>query len=114
MRLTTQVSIFSLLLLAACGSKNERPDAKASWINKPGLKLVTYNMKTDYDEYGNRLPEAKPVVTQFATCEAMLTALNVSVCFDPLSQRELKRSLDQTQKYVETLKDRCGSKCWGL
>jgi hypothetical protein len=44
----------------------------------------------------------------------MLQALNVAVCFGPKDQREVKRSLDESQKYIELLKERCGVSCWGL
>lgn len=114
MRLTTLVSICSALILAGCSGAVDRPNADAKWINKPALKLVGYNLKTDYDQYGNRLPEAKPKEQVFGSCDEMLQALNVSVCFDPKGQKEVKRSLNESQEYISLLKEKCGMRCWGL
>ena len=119
MRLTRLQSTFSWTLvsfsslLVACGGI-ERPDAVSTYISATTLKTTSYNIKKDYDDQGNRKPDAKPVVRRFKSAEELLLSLNVAVCFDVPSQKELHRFLDENRKYLQNLKDRCGVSCLGL
>lgn len=113
--LTILASICSLFLLTGCSSSGlDRPDANATWINASGLKTESYNLLKDYDNDGNRLPDAKPTVAKYATAQEMLRQMNVWVCFDVASQKEIKAKLDEANQYIKLLKDKCGSSCWGL
>ena len=102
-RLTKPLSVFSLLLLAACGSV-ERPNANACWVNAAGGYKTCYNLLTDYDRNGVRLPGAKPSLVPLTD----IRQLNGALTFDAPSQKELKRFMDQSRKEYNDLKARCG------
>ena len=97
-----RLSVFSLLVLCACGSV-ERPDANACWVNAAGGYKRCYNLLSDYDQNGVRLPSAKPI-----DVPVTLQSLNGALTFDAASQKELKRFLDQSRKEYNDLKARCG------
>jgi hypothetical protein len=101
--LTKFLSVSSLLLLAACGSV-ERPNANACWVNAAGGYKRCYNLLTDYDANGIRLPGAKPKDVPLSS----IKELNGALTFDATSQKELKRFMDETRKEYHDLKERCG------
>lgn len=97
------LSVSSLLVLAACGSV-ERPNANACWVNAAGGYKTCYNLLTDYDKNGVRLPGAKPKNVPLTE----LKQLNGALTFDAASQKELKRFLDESRKEYADLKEQCG------
>jgi hypothetical protein len=64
-----------------------------------------YNLLTDYDANGIRLPGAKPKNLPLTE----IKQLNGALTFDAKSQKELKRFLDETRKEYADLKERCGA-----
>ena len=115
MRLMRPLVICSLIFLGACAGV-DRPDGYAKYINRPGRKIVAYQMKTDYDVNGNRLPDAKPVETKFQSDKDLLDALGKSlhVCFDAHAQKEIKRAAKESADLITALRERCAERCWGL
>lgn len=51
--------IFSLLFLPGCAAI-ERPNVDLLVVNAPKKYARGYNFKTDYNDSGDRLPDAKP------------------------------------------------------
>jgi hypothetical protein len=102
-RLMRHLSVFSLLALTACQNV-ERPNANACWVNASGGYKRCYNLLTDYDSNGIRLPNAKPKDVPISE----LKHLNGALTFDASSQRELKRFMDESRKEYKDLKERCG------
>lgn len=82
---TTNSVIFKLLLAAACFlleagcASVERPYSYVWGINGSASQREGYNIKTDYDSEGVRLPNAKSVLRPLGS----LRELNGAVCFLP-------------------------------
>jgi len=56
-----------------------RPDTDILTVNAPGSHLRGYNLKRDYDDEGNRKPDAKPTIKPVSG----LADLNKMTCTDP-------------------------------
>lgn len=69
----------TLCLITSGCNEVERPDSPTCVINAPARATICYNLKTDYDDQGNLKPTAQPLVTQYPTTDAMITALNKGV-----------------------------------
>ncbi len=75
MRLSTTLLIsFSL---SACGVP--KPDTDICGVNSEANHKLCYNLKKDYDNNGNRKPDAKPKVVEIQS----LHDLNKNICTDP-------------------------------
>jgi len=79
MRSTTNLVICSSLLLCSCASV-QRPNAYAWGVNGKAEQIEGYNVKTDYDDNGVRLPDAKKVIHPLPNG---LRDLNGAICFLP-------------------------------
>lgn len=85
--------------LIACESV-QRPDAMIWGVNGPKKHLKGYNLRNDFDNDGNRKPDAQP---QFKSLTG-LPDLNAYVCFDPPGIEEIKRYIGELRQYA---KDNC-------
>lgn len=90
--------IFSLLM-AGCSSI-ERPDSNLCGINAVGLRLHCYNLKKDFNNKGQRLKNAKPLVVQFKTEKEMLDFMNKGFMMDVTS-------FERTNVFVKEVREYC-------
>lgn len=95
MRVLTALSIsFSLVSCAGV----ERPDTDVCVANVPALHERCYNLKKDYDDQGNRRPDAKPKTIVYKDEAAMLAGLNKKTCVDPDGLANLKAYIDELRR----------------
>lgn len=101
MRLTTLWVTCSLILAAACATI-ERPDSELCIVNAPLKRRKCYNLRHDYDDSGNLIPEATP---SYAPVESV-EDLNKHTTMDPESwtrfRAYLKKLREQYQGTTET------------
>jgi hypothetical protein len=104
MRLIALLSISSIL--AGCADLGVKPP-NTDWmhVNAPGKRLRGYNLATDYDADGNRLPGAKAIVTPVSS----LDDLNGWACTNPDGEAEIKRAYQQMKAKVADLNARLQS-----
>lgn len=76
--------VAALLILSACSVP--RPNTDICIANAPANHLICYNLKKDYDNDGNRNPNAKPSYKPLTTVED----INKFACTDPDGLAELK------------------------
>jgi hypothetical protein len=81
----------------------ERPNTNLYGVNVPGLKVRGYNLNRDYDENGNRKPDAVAFEVKFVDYAAMLVYLNKATCTDPDGLAALKTYIELLRKeYTRT------------
>ena len=86
-------------LLLGCQSI-QRPNAWMGGVNASKKEFRAYNLRTDFDVDGNRLPEAKPKISYLTG----LKDLNGYICVDPNSFEELKRYVGELRLWA---RDNC-------
>lgn len=96
--LVVLVLLMFALVLAACAGI-ERPDTTVFIVNAQAKQIKGYNLKTDYDDNGNRLGNAVAKIRRFEDLED----LDKYACTDVDGLAELKRFF----KDVRDLQSRC-------
>ena len=81
-----------LIVLAGCASV-ERPNAEICGINAKSSQLRCYNLKSDYDADGYRLPDAKPVVKPIASLMSLNGGMYLS-----------KSDIAPVQAYIDAIR----------
>jgi hypothetical protein len=92
---------FSPFLMANSCHRVERPNTDIYGVNVPDLSVRGYNLKKDYDDDGNRKPDAKPFVVKFPSELEMLQYLNKSTCTNPDGLANLKAYLVLLRKQID-------------
>lgn len=92
---------FSLLTLSACSAISQ-PDTDMCVVNEPGLHLICYNLKRDYDKNGVLKPGAVETIKPIQS----LTDLNKYVVTDPVGFEHLKTFVQEMRDEMK----RCESK----
>ncbi len=69
----------TMLCLSFSSCTIQRPDTNIYGVNAPGYRLEGYNMKKDYDNDGNRKPDAKKTIKLVSG----LSDINKWICTDP-------------------------------
>lgn len=73
-----KVCLTALFLVFLSGCDVPRPDTTFCLNNVKSLEQICYNLKTDYDSNGELNKDAKPVIVQYSSPQAMLLALDRS------------------------------------
>lgn len=97
MKLST--TLFLTFSLLGC-SHIQKPDSNIYGVNAKSHELRGYNIKTDYDDNGDRKPDAKPKIYELKS----LDQLHGWFCTDPVSLQRIKVLIDDVR---DELKSRC-------
>lgn len=96
--LITLLIISSPFLMASSCSRIQRPDTDLYVVNVPDLKVRGYNLKRDYDDSGNRKPDAVAFEVKFKDEAEMLVYLNKATCTNPQGLAHLKAYIEELRK----------------
>lgn len=91
------LSMTFLSIFEGCVSRVPRPSAEVCWVNAPGGRKECFNVKTDYDDLGNRLPDAKPKIVHITG----LQDLNINLCVDIPSQKALSAYRTEVNAWID-------------
>lgn len=99
MRLTTLLSIYSILIVSGCAAGPARPDTNISQIivTKDLKEAYGYNMQTDYDSDGVLKPDAQAKIIILQG----LIDLKGWYCTDPKGFKNLKIYLGNVRNYAK-------------